>query len=52
MCGEKLDHEVFALLDLGSPPHVRGKDETYRKNRVVRGITPACAGKRAAFAAE
>ena len=46
-CGEK-DRLVFPVcLDRGSPPRVRGKDETCRKIKSRPGITPARAGKRA-----
>ncbi len=46
MCGEKRGIGHNLAYQIGSPPHVRGKENpvphTYPKNR----ITPACAGKR------
>ena len=45
MCGEKLAFIDTHLIDLGSPPHVRGKDLLGAIAYNRRGITPACAGK-------
>ena len=48
VCGEKLRLPAVRFEGVGSPPHVRGK--AYRKGSgtSTTGITPACAGKRAA----
>ena len=46
MCGEKGMLRLKHSRKLGSPPHVRGKENQRKKNRILRGITPACAGKR------
>ena len=45
MCGEK--YRILQIMEglLGSPPHVRGKVYKSDKIKVIRGITPACAGK-------
>ena len=45
MCGEKLDVNAFCFLQIGSPPHVRGKGQAACEIVVEFGITPACAGK-------
>ena len=45
MCGEKTRYRRSALVTVGSPPHVRGKDLIPALCCVVPGITPACAGK-------
>ena len=49
MCGEKPSTRISRGPLPGSPPHVRGK--AYRAGRrfPLRGITPACAGKRPRF---
>ena len=46
MCGEKLRGPFSDLLDVGSPPHVRGKDKSKSTKFINSRITPACAGKR------
>ena len=46
MCGEKADGRGPAEAVLGSPPHVRGKEEHSGYGKKLAGITPACAGKR------
>ena len=46
MCGEKQTPQSIAAVKLGSPPHVRGKDQLVGHIEPDRGITPACAGKR------
>ena len=51
MCGEKAGVHGFILLCLGSPPHVRGKEETEMKIQLNVRITPACAGKSIALPA-
>ena len=44
-CGEKVNVLVPVLLLVGSPPHMRGKDERRPEGRGGGGITPAHAGK-------
>ena len=46
MCGEKWGTMVDNVYDMGSPPHVRGKDVDVTEQLRRIGITPACAGKR------
>ena len=46
MCGEKRLSLHSLKSELGSPPHVRGKDEVALGQLRRAGITPACAGKR------
>ena len=46
VCGEKLILENEPLPPVGSPPRVRGKGNCRCSLEYVRGITPACAGKR------
>ena len=46
MCGEKVKRGYRGETPVGSPPHVRGKDEQFRGGEWIVGITPACAGKR------
>ena len=46
MCGEKTGRNALKLSCLGSPPHVRGKGKYFAPPDIIRGITPACAGKR------
>ena len=48
VCGEKPGGSVSAVMAMGSPPRVRGKAQRFLNNRGKVGITPACAGKRAA----
>ena len=50
MCGEKTRLLVKPAQCPGSPPHVRGKDTPIGETGAMSGITPACAGKRMAFA--
>ena len=45
VCGEKITPLLFLALASGSPPRVRGKEDTAGSLDAVRGITPACAGK-------
>ena len=47
VCGEKTPVTCPTLAVSGSPPRVRGKGSARPGARPVRGITPACAGKRA-----
>ena len=49
MCGEKHIEPSQCCGDMGSPPHVRGKEWPYKCGNVGFGITPACAGKRLEF---
>ena len=46
MCGEKNGICRAKVPHLGSPPRMRGKEETVPEFYGLRGITPACAGKR------
>ena len=46
MCGEKSPSSPPTVVVIGSPPHVRGKDQGPRCFGAAQGITPACAGKR------
>ncbi len=46
VCGEKLTQIRGHVLDVGSPPRVRGKDRFQAALCGRRRITPACAGKR------
>ena len=45
MCGEKFMLPGLPMSMLGSPPHVRGKEEAAGTRVAAAGITPACAGK-------
>ena len=45
MCGEKHQCGIFQTLQMGSPPHVRGKETQRERNGACFRITPACAGK-------
>ena len=47
MRGEKFAIAVASNSRLGSPPHARGKVAVALRGDQHRGITPACAGKRA-----
>ena len=47
VCGEKIHIEPVLLVLLGSPPRMRGKVKVQVANKLVAGITPAYAGKRA-----
>ena len=49
MCGEKMIRAAIQLVEMGSPPRVRGKAISCAIMRSNVGITPACAGKRPAF---
>ena len=44
-CGEKFWALVRAVMALGSPPRMRGKERCGSGYRAPAGITPACAGK-------
>ena len=46
MCGEKKSFANSIEMELGSPPHVRGKVAVQSSNSHQFRITPACAGKR------
>ena len=46
MCGEKFMRSARVSLIVGSSPRVRGKAMAFDCGAVVRGIIPACAGKR------
>ena len=46
MCGEKRVLMAFSELIKGSPPRVRGKDDSIGRSKFNARITPACAGKR------
>ena len=46
MCGEKRFPAQGWRCKVGSPPHVRGKEQGRRPDLPGIGITPACAGKR------
>ena len=45
MCGEKYKIKKRYPLEMGSPPHVRGKALKDRRDMLNVRITPACAGK-------
>ena len=45
MCGEKQAVDEKHKIQLGSPPHVRGKERMYLWGCEYDRITPACAGK-------
>lgn len=45
MCGEKYKIKKRYPLEMGSPPHVRGKDSEITEQTFRDRITPACAGK-------
>ena len=45
VCGEKFWALVRAVMALGSPPRMRGKERCGSGYRAPAGITPACAGK-------
>ena len=47
MCGEKNITSRTKNSELGSPPRVRGKAIHPLTTQGIKGITPACAGKRA-----
>ncbi len=46
MCGEKLFAFLVFCPNIGSPPHVRGKEGKEYLQETESRITPACAGKR------
>ena len=46
MCGEKKSFANSIEMELGSPPHVRGKGGVKFIKDGFAWITPACAGKR------
>ena len=50
VCGEKAAIFLAVCVPIGSPPRVRGKEIAHPFAGVISGITPACAGKRMAFA--
>ena len=45
MRGEKHLHRFHDVLQVGSPPHARGKVICHCEMDMYHGITPACAGK-------
>ena len=45
VCGEKWLEVQKTMLEMGSPPRVRGKGEECGEVHFQTGITPACAGK-------
>ena len=45
MCGEKKSFANSIEMELGSPPHVRGKAKKKSGKKDTFRITPACAGK-------
>ena len=45
MCGEKATRPATKTWDIGSPPHVRGKEKSAHHGAERTRITPACAGK-------
>ena len=45
MCGEKKSFANSIEMELGSPPHVRGKAFDGIRGYFAARITPACAGK-------
>ena len=45
VCGEKGSSTFWSRNHSGSPPRMRGKEETVPEFYGLRGITPACAGK-------
>ena len=44
-CGENLICAVASVACMGSPPRMRGKLKRINRNKIVKGITPAHAGK-------
>ena len=50
VCGEKLRKTAVSVRELGSPPRMRGKVFHGIPTSVLAGITPAYAGKSAAYA--
>ena len=46
ICGEKHDLQLKGDWQVGSPPHVRGKELHLFQRVSGKGITPAYAGKR------
>ena len=45
VCGENFGFSTMYFLMPGSPPRVRGKLFELLSDKVLDGITPACAGK-------
>ena len=45
VCGENRARGCLKRFGKGSPPRVRGKRQCCRRKPLLRGITPACAGK-------
>ena len=45
MRGEKSGLQMETTVDLGSPPHARGKVKAAVADETAQRITPACAGK-------
>ena len=44
-CGEKNEGIKWTPQQVGSPPHMRGKERVERRIQLCDGITPAHAGK-------
>ncbi len=49
VCGEQPCTYVLGCAGKGSPPRVRGTDNSTMEENLYRRITPACAGNRALF---
>ena len=47
VCGEQMPPEQVEFKEVGSPPRVRGTDNSTMEENLYRRITPACAGNRA-----
>ena len=45
MCGEKRGGKKMGIVDMGSPPRVRGEETAVVFAQPGTGITPACAGR-------
>ena len=45
VCGEKLTLYTTGFVPEGSPPRMRGKDQTHERRHPTVRITPAYAGK-------
>ena len=45
ICGEKAKGSSLTTSKSGSPPHMRGKDDSFAESWCTSGITPAYAGK-------
>ena len=45
ICGEKYLVLLYWDSEMGSPPHMRGKERKHRSRNITKRITPAYAGK-------